>query len=269
MSIEWRAATAQHIGGRAAQEDDCAVHAGDGALLCILADGMGGHAAGAMAAKLSVRNFLRVARDGGSPRANTFIEALNAANDSIARYVGEHPESRGMGATLVGVDIEDETLRWISVGDSALYHLSAGGFQRVNADHSMAGRLAFAVQNGEMSPEEARNSPSRHLLLSAVTGDHISKIDVNLRGRPVAAGDVVIIASDGLDTLEPAEIADIAGRDPLASAETICRSLIDAVIGRGLAGQDNTTVIVARAHAPQPGDDITTRPIRADNGGEA
>ena len=264
MAVTWDYASGQSLGGRQEQEDYCDVQKNDEAVVCVLADGMGGHAAGAMAAQLAVSHFLKSTAEARTPRSDNFLPALYASNDAIADYVSNHPDCEGMGCTLIGVELDPNGLRWISVGDSKIFWKTGNGIAQINADHSMAGRLAIAVKNGEMTEQEARDSPSRHLLLSAVTGDHISKLDYNAQGLSAAPGDVLIIATDGIDTLTLSEIDALLDRHKKDNVTTISQALIGAVADRALPRQDNTTLIVARAGHGNTfaGDSIATRPLR-------
>lgn len=264
MSLQWECASYQIVGGREEQEDYCSHHDFGRSLLCVVADGMGGHAAGATAARLAVTSFMEVASAAASPRSNSFINALDDANRAIAAHVADHPQTEGMGCTLIGAELDGDHLRWISVGDSKLFHRSGETLAQVNADHSMASRLQIAVKNGDMTEEEAAASPSRHILLSALTGEEIAKVDYSVKGRAVRAGDMIILASDGIDTLTPARIAGILTESEAGDTADICRALLDAVTACAHPRQDNTTVMVARAVAAESvdPDDVPTRPVR-------
>ncbi|MDJ0930639.1 hypothetical protein [Breoghania sp.] len=82
-------------------------------------------------------------------------------------------------------------LRWISVGDSSLFHLASGPLLKINADHSMAAQLAALVRKGEITAEQAGKDPSRHMLLSALTGEHIARTDFKPKGVPIELGDII------------------------------------------------------------------------------
>lgn len=247
MTLEWDFAAVQIIGEREKQEDYCRFYCEDGKLLAVLADGMGGHASGEVAARLAVNTFVSLASEAGFPWSNCFFNALNESNKSLGDAVRREPALEGMGCTLIGAEIADETIRWISVGDSRLFHLFDGNLRRINADHSMAAQLEAMVQSGDVSEEEARNSPSRHMLLSAVTGDQISRVDVNARGLPVVAGDIILVASDGIDTLNMMELEALLRKYAAWNAADLGRSIISAVVKHGRQNQDNITVMVIRA----------------------
>lgn len=247
MTLKWDCAEIQIIGEREVQEDYSRYLSKDGNILCVLADGMGGHAAGEVAAKLAVDTFVNSAVEAGGPWFESFFNAANDANTAIAASSRENPERDGMGCTLIGVDLSDERLRWISIGDSRLMHFSKNDLRRVNADHSMATRLDTLARAGEITEEEARNDPTRHMLLYALTGDQLGTVDFNRKGLPIAEGDIIILASDGIDTLELREIASILNKFADWKASDIGRALVSAVIKCGNPRQDNTSVMVIRA----------------------
>ena len=115
---------------------------GDGSLLAVVADGMGGHAGGAVASKLAVEAFVHAVEQGGGL-------ADGAAGGQRRGRQGPRaakPELAGMGATLVAAQVRGDEVRWISVGDSPLFLVSAGRLERLNADHSMAPQIDALVE---------------------------------------------------------------------------------------------------------------------------
>jgi serine/threonine protein phosphatase PrpC len=138
-----------------------------------------------------------------------------------------------MGSTLVGVLVAGNTLSWISVGDSPLYLDTDGRLERVNADHSMAPQLDALARSGAISAREAANHPSRHSLGEAVMGQPLSLIDEGSRALPAAGR--LLVCSDGVQTLEDADIA--------AWASGSVERLIGAVLSVRDPHQDNVTVI--------------------------
>jgi len=266
-------AGAQIGGKRAYQEDAFAFHAlkgKDESLICLLADGMGGHAAGDVAANTSIDAFSEAIDWQSPPLKEQFIRALDKANRAIYRKAKDDPAKAGMGCTFVAVEVVNGLCNWISIGDSPLFHISGSKISRINADHSMAQQLDAAAARGEISVEEARTSSSRNILLSALTGDPISRVDQSKTARPLVTGDWIILASDGLETLEPDEILSLIHSNPGASAKQMCGLLLDAVEARDKPSQDNATVMAVRMlEQPAqpadvvPDDEVITRPIRA------
>jgi len=263
-------AGAQIAGKRAYQEDAFAFRAvtgNDESLICLLADGMGGHAAGDVAANTSIEAFSDAIEWQSRPLHEQFIRALDKANRAIYRTAKDDPAKDGMGCTFVAVEIANGHCNWISIGDSPLFHVSGNQIRRINADHSMAQQLDAAAARGEITPEEARNSSSRNILLSALTGDPITRVDQSKAARALGKGDWIILASDGLETLEPNEILSLVQRHRDSSAKQMCSLLLQSVEARNKPGQDNATVmavrVLERSAGAVPDDEVTTRPIRA------
>ncbi|MGB7433493.1 MAG: protein phosphatase 2C domain-containing protein [Ahrensia sp.] len=272
-------AGAQIVGGRSYQEDAFDVvniDQGPGPVLFLLADGMGGHAAGDVAAHLAIESFRSSIMENAKPGESchdVFLSALDRANRAIASHTAEHPNTEGMGCTLIAVEIFGAEVRWLSVGDSLIYHVSRNGITRLNADHSMASRIDAAARRGEITWEEARKSNSRNVLLSAVTGEAISRVDKPRESVELAANDWLIIASDGIDTLSTDQIFKVVqSNGQTDDPETLCKALLAAVVNEGRERQDNTTVLVAKSTGQSSsvsrdadtknGDSIITRPIR-------
>ncbi len=211
-------------------------------LLVVLADGMGGHAGGAHASRVAVRQFIASYRRNTIDIVDRFEKALVDANDAIRKEAREQPKLQGMGCTLVGVSFTEEGVVWVSVGDSPFWRVRDGEIKQLNADHSMAPVIAMKVSNGEISREEAALHPQRNALRSALVGEPIPQTDLRETPIRVRDGDRFILASDGLQTLHDEEIAEIVRRD--ADALDLARDLVDAVEAKNRRGQDNTTVIV-------------------------
>lgn len=257
-------------GGRRYQEDTCLLWPGDrvtgldvtpalpeGHLLAVLGDGMGGHVGGAMASSVACTAFTRnfaggfVASEHGLMQR--LVTTLEAANGALAQKTFEQPMYQGMGTTLVAAYFAPHELgsglSWVSVGDSLLYLWRRNELARLNEDHSLAPELDKMAADGVMSEQEAHADPRRHFLRSALTGNDIEMIDVTPRPLPLAEGDVVIVASDGLHTLDDEELTRVVAQFKPDGVERIAQGLIDAVMARRLPHQDNTTVIVTAVGA--------------------
>lgn len=218
-------------------------------LLAILADGMGGHAGGAVASEAICKAFEACYADEKSGIPDRLRKGLEAGNLLVGHLVKEQPHLRGMGATLIGTAFDDVGVQWISVGDSPLYLYRRGELARLNEDHSMGPMLDRLVAAGRLSAEEARGDPRRHLLRSAVTGEEVDLIDTSARTLPLEAGDVVLLASDGVHTIEDDEIARIIAAYQKDGTEAVAAALIRAVEQVGEPHQDNTTVVVVGVEA--------------------
>ncbi len=223
----------------------------DGSIVAVLADGMGGHAGGALASRMVCEHFLDACVSRNGPVSERLIEALQVANLAVARKVAENPMLSGMGSTLIGARFGTEGVEWVSVGDSPLLLYRAGEIALLNEDHSLAPELDRMVAAGRMTEEEARHDPRRHMLRSAVTGDEIDMVDVSRRPLKLETGDYVILASDGLHTLEPLEIARLISAYGREGAQAVAKALIREVELLREPHQDNATVIAVRLK-PQP-----------------
>jgi protein phosphatase len=261
LSLQFQSAIAASRGARRYQEDTALVWNGggpaepdgdvaqaapsldDGRLLAVLGDGMGGHVGGATASRLACDAFAAQVAGADAHASDRLLAGLEAANRAVAEKIAARPMFKGMGTTLVGALFGPDGLSWTSVGDSLLYLWRRGELARLNEDHSMAPEIDRLVAAGKMSERDAAADPRRHYLRAAVTGDEIELIDVALKPLQLAAGDVVILASDGIHSLDEPQIADLVRTTAETGAEAIAAALIEAVDRAGLRHQDNTTVI--------------------------
>ena len=244
-----RFAAQQIPGGREYQEDDYGlIEPGDpdadGSEVLLIADGMGGHVSGDTASRTVVKTFVETYHDTDGPVPDRLRACLNAANDALAEAIKENPEFEGMGSTMVVAVVSQHGLDWISVGDSPLWLFRDGKLRRLNADHSMSPVLANLVAVGRMTEEEAATDPKRHALRSAVMGDEIHMIDVSSQPVAIRKSDRLLLASDGLMTLEDEEIAGILQDMQDATLSEVVEALIHAVEEVGHPNQDNTTVLL-------------------------
>ena len=212
--------------------------------LLLVADGMGGHVGGAIASDLLCKTFVEAYPKSSGPIVDRLRDCLETANAAIAAAVAENPALDSMGSTLVAAVVASEGLHWISVGDSPLWLFRGGQLSRLNADHSMAPVLAELVAAGRITAEEAARHPSQHSLRSVVMGDEMPLIDVSSQPVVLERGDRVVLASDGLLTLDEQEIADVLKKKQDAPLEDSAAALIQAVEGAGHPYQDNVTVLL-------------------------
>lgn len=238
---------AQIDGARDYQEDAFLItHLGDsdseGGSLVIVADGMGGHAAGNVASNMAVQTFNKHVTS-NFPNENLseiLRESVEQANNSISETVRETAALKGMGCTLVAAVLEDRFIRWVSVGDSHLYRIRNGDLAKKNADHSYGGFLDRMAAEG--TPVEAEAGFSRNMLMSALTGEDIAEIDCPDDPLELAPGDRIIVASDGLDTLSSGKILSFAAE--AKTAKECVDALLKGVDSAKMPRQDNTTVVV-------------------------
>jgi protein phosphatase len=219
---------------------------GDAALIAVLADGMGGHAGGALASRMVCETFIKAYTGQDGSRRQRLKASLEAANLAIAATVSSNPLLSGMGSTLVGVTFGADGVEWVSVGDSPLLLFRRGEIALLNEDHSLAPELDRLAASGRISEEEARRDPRRHMLRSAVTGDELDLVDLSRRPLQIEPGDYIILASDGLQTLEGSEIERIVSAYGDDGAPAVASALIRAVEALKDPQQDNATVVAVR-----------------------
>jgi protein phosphatase len=208
--------------------------------LMVVCDGMGGHAAGQQASRLAVDTIadsLRAAPPGNPPGA-LLSEAVRAAAQAVYHLGGQAPADVRPGSTCVAALLHEGGAEVAHVGDSRLYWLHAGRSERVTRDHSMVQQM---VDAGVLSPEEALLHPDANKITRALgmTPD----VDVELRARPlpVQAGDVLLLASDGLvDLLHDEELGALVQKHLASGPAVACQELVALANLRG--GHDNITV---------------------------
>lgn len=218
-----------------------------GSLLLVVADGMGGHAAGEVASSLAVNTFAEAFLISGTAcDAGRLWDGLEEANRRIGREIEVRgAEVAGMGTTLLAVFLRGTVLRWISVGDSPLYLIRDNVLHRLNRIHSKAEDLAELVRTGHMSEAEARQDPTRHTLTSALIGGLIYDVD-DAAAVDLLAGDILIAATDGLNTLTDDEISQWVAENGSLYAADFADALLKAVVAKQQPKQDNATVVVVR-----------------------
>ena len=213
-------------------------------LVMLVADGMGGHADGAVASRTVVEAFGAAFRNTRGAISERLEDSLRSANRAVASVAREHPFLAGMGATLVSAHItERRFLRWLSVGDSPMWRFANGKLIRLNRDHSMTPLLGQLVQLGYLTPDEAATDARHHRLRSVVMGVDIPLIDLRDDAIELDRGDVLILASDGLETLSENQIAAVASAHA-TSSRSMADALLAAVRAESRPRQDNATVIV-------------------------
>ncbi len=249
-------------GAREYQEDSAVLWPGDdpfappagvrqsqARIVAVLADGMGGHAGGALASRLVCEHFLKTISTAPGETIDVLLTALMAANEAVAAQVRKNPLLSGMGSTVVGVEFVADAINWVSVGDSPLFLWRRGEIAMLNEDHSLAPDLDKLAAAGKITAAQAKKDPRRHMLRSAVTGDEIDLVDISKRPLRLEAGDCVILASDGLQSLELPEIERLVSAYAQDTAEAVASALIREIDNLREPHQDNTTVVVVRAVA--------------------
>jgi PPM family protein phosphatase len=233
--------------GNASLQAEVRRHAiGSRGSLFMVADGMGGAAAGelasAMAADLIFNHLATAWANDPTTTAARFAyrmkEAVELANAELYAYAREHPEVRGMGTTVTAAGVLGSDLYLTQIGDSRAYLVRGADAIQLTKDQSLMQRL---VDAGELTEDEAEQSERRNIILQALGPD--PRVKVDLTHQSIRRDDVLILCSDGLSGLvRREEFASLARqhRDPTA----LCSALIDLANSRG--GPDNITVVTAR-----------------------
>src|SRR5947199_3485408 len=219
---------------------------GERGALLVVADGMGGAAAGEIASVMATDTiFDQMRKMWGSEKeasaqrfAYRLKEAVEVANTHIHTYAKAHPEVRVMGTTTTAVGILNDHVYLTQVGDSRAYLIRDGQAVQLTRDQSLMQRL---VEAGELTEEEAARSERRNIILQALGPD--PKVKVDLTYQEVRKGDVLVLCSDGLSgQVKKQEIAEIDTRE--RDLQAACDRLIALANDRG--GPDNITVVIAR-----------------------
>ncbi|HSD38418.1 MAG TPA: protein phosphatase 2C domain-containing protein [Rhodocyclaceae bacterium] len=244
MAISIDSCAAMHVGDRSEQQDRLAIFphpSRPGCMLAVLADGMGGHSGGAMAAEQVIlkarQNFANYAPTSESP-----TEFLRGVIDDahviikLTRFTSEQdPHS-----TAVVFMLRPGHADWAHCGDSRLYHFRNGSLVARTPDHSLVEEL---LRSGRITEEQAETHPQRNLLLSCLGAERDPRIDTG--GTPaLQAGDAFIICSDGLWAYFPdEELGKILHEQ---DARTAARTLIDAARKRAQGMGDNISLAIIK-----------------------
>jgi protein phosphatase len=224
--------------------------------LFMVADGMGGAAAGELASQMAAdaiyEYMTTVWSTDPEPTAERFAtrmrEAVEHANAALYAYAAEHSEVRGMGTTVTAAGVFGAELFLAQIGDSRGYLIRSGQAIQLTRDQSLMQRL---VDAGEMTEEEAERSERRNIILQALGPD--PRVKVDLSWQELRRGDTLVLCSDGLSGIvRRDEIARVAAGEP--DLVRLCAALIDVANERG--GPDNITVVTARFDGdglPEPG----------------
>jgi protein phosphatase len=206
------------------------------ARIIVLADGMGGMAAGELASSVTVQTVRRVDADLEADVLEILAGAVQQANDQLSDIIAADPSLEGMGTTLTAIMTDGERLALVHVGDSRAYRLRDGQLQQISRDHTFVQSL---VDEGRITSAEARVHPHRSVLIRALDGRQ--EIEPDLSIIDAVPGDRLMICSDGVtDYLTDDRIRD------LLDVETIDIATVDLVRAALEAGSaDNVSCVVA------------------------
>lgn len=236
---------------RSGNEDSFAVRSDLG--LFMVADGMGGAAAGEVASRMLVEEVEAAVDDGATTwpmdtgvaapesGARRLLSGIHRANQRINTLAARRARMRGMGTTFVGLLLLKRSAMIAHVGDSRVYRLRDGVLEPLTHDHSLVNDL---VLRGFLSPEDARTSPRRHVIMRAVGVQPTVQVDTKI--IDVKPGDVFLLCSDGLHgEIEDEEIRKILVEHP--EPQRAVARLIESANERG--GADNITALVVKVDA--------------------
>lgn len=236
----------QLLGDRTEQQDSCGFFALDDYTVAVLADGMGGHAGGREASQLVAKTIKKsldsINNADLSNAAQALLNATNQANQTIKKTINQTPELKGMGTTLICVMADTKGFLHLSVGDSPLFLYRDKQLKRINENHAYAEKLKKQLFDKTITQEDFDNHPQKHAITSVLMGVDIPLIDNPQDFILWQAGDYLILASDGLETLNNKEITKICQNSNTAKLCT--QNLIDAVDKKNQAKQDNCSVVV-------------------------
>lgn len=205
----------------------------------VVADGMGGHAGGQEASRLAtqaIRSCLSEAWDSEESSQALLEAALLKANQAILQDQAMHPERSDMGTTAVVVMLRQEQPWCAHIGDSRLYRLRGAKLQQITEDHTWVAR---AMRMGDITPDQARIHPWRHILSKCLGREDLRQIDV--QQFDLQPNDRLLLCSDGL-TEELSDHLIAHQLKTIRSCDRAAVALVDAAKDKG--GRDNITVVI-------------------------
>ncbi len=222
-------------------------------MLAVVADGVGGHQAGEIASALAIESVFSAFLDNDlSDPIWALKSALLEANHSITTQADSDDKQQGMGSTIVVALIIDYSLYVATLGDSRIYLIRDRAIQQLNIDHTW---VQEAIENGVITPDEARSHPRRHLIRSYLGSSDPIQPDLRLyldsqetveqakanQGLPLIPQDKLLLCSDGLsDLVTDDEILNAV--ESMPDTQSMLQSLVDLANERG--GHDNITIIL-------------------------
>jgi protein phosphatase len=251
--MEIKAYGLTHV-GRQRQHNEDSYLVADEAKLFLVADGMGGHAAGEIASRIAVDSIsefiLHTKEDDGTwPHAydehfkrstNRLMAAVRLANTRVLEAMRKDARLRGMGTTVVACLADGETMSVAHVGDSRAYMIRNNQLQRITNDHSW---VFEQVQAGMLTEAEAEKHPLRNVITRALGG--ALQVTPDASEIEVKEGDMFLLCSDGLTGMVPEEEILKLVTQSNGDLEKACQKLIEEANERG--GLDNVTAILVKA----------------------
>ncbi|MBA3311609.1 MAG: serine/threonine-protein phosphatase [Nocardioidaceae bacterium] len=229
--------------GRTRKKNDDSGYAGPNFVM--VADGMGGAAAGDLASAVAVQTMSGLDAPAPADMLEALGGAVQQANDKLAELIDEDPAVEGMGTTVTAALFDGTRIGVAHLGDSRGYLWHDGELLRITDDHTWVQSL---IDEGRITEDEATTHSHRSLLLKVLDGRHDNVPDLTL--YDVAAGDRILICSDGLSGFVDHE--RIARVMAIGTADSVAAELTQLALEAG--SSDNVTVIVADV-VDEPGTD--------------
>lgn len=207
--------------------------------LMIVADGMGGHRAGEIASSMVVTQigtrFSNLSTIGSKMDAVKWLkENVDEVNASILKYGEEHPESMGLGTTVVMALLTKDFLIFVNIGDSSGYVLKNKVLHKITKEHTL---VNFLVETGELTPEEAINHPKKNVLMKALGASEKQELDIFDVDPNV---DAILLVTDGLtNMLTMDQVEKVLNNEELKYEDKLIK-LIRKCNARG--GTDNISI---------------------------
>ena len=240
------------VGRRRQTNQDCYLVNPESGLY-LVADGLGGHASGGIAAKLtvsSIDDFVGLVSESAevswpfgyslqiSFEQNVLRTAVSLANLKVCHAAEEREDCSGMGSTVVVFWVRGDKAFWTHVGDSRLYQFRDGELRQLSEDHSL---VQEQLRRGIITAQEAQTHALKHVVTRAIgTRD---PLEGNVQEQALRPGDCYLLCCDGLtDRISHQQICEILARG--LDAQPTCQALVDAANEAG--GEDNITVVLAR-----------------------
>ena len=240
-----------HQGGRKYNQD-CVAHAyTDRALLLVLADGMGGHSHGELAAQITIKTFMQSFALEAQPVVNDPVEFLSLvmrkAHNNIIQFAEDQQLAGNPGTTCVAAMVQDGRVCWAHAGDSRFYLLRNKQVRSVTHDHSVVQQWA---DMGFITAEQMKTHPDRHRITNCLGGEGDMFFVESEPERDIQQGDVILLCSDGLwGPLSPTEISESLMQESLSVS---LEDLMELSLYREGVHADNTTAVVARWGDKEP-----------------
>ncbi len=232
-------------------EDNTNLYSAKGQLF-IVADGMGGHKGGKEASSIAVKVVNQEYFKSSFEESVAIKEAIEAANIAIYNKSGSTSEFSRMGTTCTVLLLKDEKGIIGHVGDSRIYKIENGGIEQLTNDHT---KVSEMLAQGILTPEEARNYPSKSVLARALGVD--DKVRVDIDDLTLKKGQSFVMCSDGLAKVSKGEILTIVSNNSPSDA---CQKLVDLANERG--GKDNVTVLILKINPEQAVKIPAEKPIK-------